>query len=125
MRIFTNNPAVEAAYPDLASNIEGGVSAVFFAVRDAVHKGVQVLSHPLSGSIAPGESPYKSVVVSAEAGELDFASLQLIENAISMLNSQGAKPMPTDASTQEDYRIIDLDLINSAMYALLNERGAS
>ena len=113
--IITNNPAVATMYPELSSYVECSVYDVFAAVRDAVHRGARVVSHPLSGSIKPNESPYKSVVITDATGPLDFKSLQAIEDAISMLARLPDKKYIYDESVLDDFRIIDLDLVNSAI----------
>jgi hypothetical protein len=117
IRIFTNNPAVAGAYPDFTRWQDGDVSRVFTAVRDAVHKGARIVSHPLSGSVKPWQSPYKSVAVFDKTGALDFASLQMIEDAIAVLNRGRHYHRPFDESVAADFRIIDLDFINNAMEA--------
>ena len=113
--ILTNNPSVAAAYPEISRFIEGGVADIFVAVRDAVHKGGQIISHPLSGSIKPNETPYKSVVIADISGPLDIKSLSIIEDAVGMLNRLPNKERDYDESILEDFRIIDLDHINSAL----------
>ena len=110
--IITNNPAVINKYPSESRFIEGSVNDVFVAVRDAVHKGAQVISHPLSGSIKPNESPYKSVAISAVTGTLDLKSLSIIEDAISTLARLPDRGRSYNESVLDDFRIIDLDLIS-------------
>ncbi|MCL2605175.1 MAG: GrdX family protein [Defluviitaleaceae bacterium] len=122
--IYTNNPAVRDRYASLVRFIGGDASAVFTAVRDAVHLGARIISHPLSGSVKPWESPYKSpyksVAVSLPAGSadnrsaVDFQSLRVIEDAM-RFPSEIRGVFNTDESTREDYRIIDLDLITNAL----------
>jgi len=120
--IITNNPDVRDAYETLTQYSACDVRTVFITVRDRVHAGARVLSHPLSGSIKPWESPYKSVVISAARGALDFASLQLVEAALEKLDAHAPAPSqkkpPPSASILADFRIIDLDLMHSAMAAL-------
>ena len=112
--IYTNNPAVVDKYPENSCYIPGGVMDVFTAVRDDIHKGAQIVSHPLSGSIKPNESPYKSVVITAATGPLDFKALHIIEDAIAVLKRLPGKQHDYDESILDDFRIIDLDLISSA-----------
>ncbi|MCL2501075.1 MAG: GrdX family protein [Defluviitaleaceae bacterium] len=118
--IYTNNPAVRDRYASLARFIGGDASAVFTAVRDAVHLGARIVSHPLSGSVKPWESPYKSVAISLPAGSadnrsaVDFQSLRMIEDAM-RYPSEIRDVFNADESTREDYRIIDLDLITNAL----------
>ncbi|MCL2203267.1 MAG: GrdX family protein [Defluviitaleaceae bacterium] len=114
-RIFTNNPAVGAAYPDATHWVEGNVRDVFVAVRDAVHRGARLLSHPLCGSVKPWESPYRSVWVLARQGALDFASLRLIEGAMAVSGRPWPHHAHYDASIREDYQLIDLELMKSAI----------
>jgi len=86
---------------------------VFLAVRNAVHMGARIISHPLSGSIKPNESPYKSVVITVATSKLDIKSLNIIEDAISTLTHLIEKNHNYDESVLDDFRIIDLDLIKS------------
>ena len=113
--ICTNNPNVAAKYPGLSCFIKGSVTDVFTAVRDSIHKGARVISHPLSGSIKPNETPYKSVVIYDITGPLDYKSLQIIEDAIDVIKRLPSKLHDYDASILADFRIIDLDHINSAI----------
>ena len=113
--IVTNNPDVAAKYPGLSSYREGSVLNIYEAVRDEVHKGAQVVSHPLSGSIKPNQTPYKSVVITNPHGPLNFASLQIIEDAISVLRRLPTINRCLDESILADFRIIDLDHISAAI----------
>jgi len=95
--------------------MEVGVGSIFEAVRNAVHKGAKLVSHPLSGSIKPGESPYKSVAISKETGTLDYKSLQIIEDAIAVLKRLSGRNRQYEESVLADFRVIDLDLIKAAV----------
>jgi len=101
-------------YPNMSRICSGSVYDVFAAVRDAVHMGAKIVSHPLSSSIKPNESPYKSVVISADTGLLDYKSLEIIEGAISVLKRLGGKNRDYSESVLEDFRIIDLESVVSA-----------
>ncbi len=86
-------------------------------IRDKVHSGSVLLSHPLSGSIKPNENPYKSVLVDEKVGNLDYKSLEIIENAISTFvkfKNMGIKPIKTN-TIDEDYALIDFTLISSCL----------
>jgi len=115
--ILTNNPDVCIAFKNIARYEECTVRELFISIRDAVHTGARILSHPLSGSVKPWESPYKSVVIAPAGGALHVASLQLIEDAIAKLRTP--HPLPDDALLLHDFRILDLDLITSAMEGLV------
>ncbi|MDO4754549.1 MAG: GrdX family protein [Bacillota bacterium] len=86
-------------------------SDVLLAVRDLVHKGHRLMTHPLSGSVKPFETPYKSIVVSAARSEtVDRDSLILISDAVMMAEKFRRERHFTD-KLLADFRLIDRDLI--------------
>ena len=91
MLVITNNPMVRdvLSKQDICEVRYAPVSyrQVLCLARDAIHQGHKLLTHPLSGSVKPGETPYKSVAVSRAQGLLDLPSLSLIENTTLMLRS--------------------------------------
>ena len=116
--IITNNPAVARDFPDAARFYRAGVLDIFTIVRDKVHRGARILSHPLSGSIKPWETPYKSILLSDTAGNLDFESLKHIENAIGIMKNRNIGNYVYSAEVLEDFRFIDLDIVNSAIQGI-------
>ena len=119
--IISNNPMVCEKYPRTAKFHDVPVKGILTIVRDAVHRGAVLISHPMSGSIKPNESPYKSVVMSDEKGELHMGSLQTIEDAIVTLRKFREKNLEYDEGVLEDFAVIDLDLMDSAMSSLPHE----
>ena len=111
--IITNNPAVAVAYPEAVKFYEVGVLEIFTIVRDMVHSGAKILSHPLSGSIKPWETPYKSIMVSRSGDNLDFESLKYIESAIGMMKNRRLSNHSYPAEALEDFGVIDLSLMQS------------
>ena len=81
--VLTNNPLVfdklekthEVIY--LETTYEG----LLREVRDRIHDGHLLLTHPLSGSVKPNETPYKSVLISAGKEEVEsvLEDFQLID----------------------------------------------
>lgn len=116
--IVTNNPLVLEKYPLVALFEEKNVEGIFTSVRDSIHRGAILISHPLAGSVKPNESPYKSVVISSEKGHIDMKSLQIIEDAIGALKKLKVSNREFSERVLEDFQVIDLDLINSAIFAL-------
>lgn len=98
--------------------VDGSLMDVFIKTRDYIHKGYTLLTHPLSGSIKPNETPYKTVAISeVPQNELDFNSLMLIENSIEtaarlLVNKQTKS---WSESVLDDFRLIDFDLIRNAL----------
>lgn len=114
--LLTNNPLVQARYPE-ATLLACDYLGVLVKVRDMIHQGHELLSHPLSGSVKPNETPYKSVLVSAESGLLHSPSLLIIEQAIGMTEhfQKNKQRRIHEDRLQDDYMQVDLSLIESAL----------
>ncbi len=87
-------------------------------VRDSIHLGHKLLSHPLSGSVKPGETPYKSILITYDESDLDMQSLLLIEDSIGMAKKFIGKHNDYKWNSQSilnDFSTIDYGLINSAL----------
>ena len=120
MIIITNNSNVKEFFEPLSRYdvefIEGGYGDVLYKTRDYVHKNYKLLTHPLSGSIKPNETPYKSIAIE-KGSELDMFSLELIDNAVSVyekLQHDLKTPMWIERIL-DDFRVIDLDLLKNAL----------
>ncbi len=91
-------------------------------VRDLIHEGGTLLTHPMAGSLKPNQTPYRSVMLSkfepvAARLSVDMESLLLIENSI-----EAAKKFLSDKSIpdwspkiQEDFKTVDLSILDSAI----------
>jgi len=93
--------------------LDGSYFDVLVLVRDYVHKGHKLLTHPLSGSVKPKETPYKSIVISAAAEGLDMQSLSIIEESIACYEKFVDRSVPESALT--DFMEIDCSLIESVV----------
>lgn len=110
VRDFFEKERIEVLY------IDGDYKDVLYTVSDKVQLNYHLLTHPLSGSIKPNETPYKSIAIKKEK-KLDLLSLELISNAIEVykkLQKDLKTPFWTE-SILEDFRVIDLDLIKNAL----------
>ena len=115
--VITNNPLVEGTLIEKESviYIETSIEGLFKAVRDRVHQGARLLSHPLSGSVKPGETPYKSVLITKTKGKVDQDSLLLIERAIEALSKFEDKSSKYGEEVLRDFMMVDLTLVESAI----------
>ena len=117
--IITNNPRVLERYGEGYSVVylEKSFLDVLYHVRDGIHRGDLLLTHPLSGSVKPNETPYKSVVVEKKKAEVDTESLMIIEDAIVMTRNllKTPKLFLEDDKRMEDCQLIDLTLLTSAL----------
>jgi len=82
--LITNNPLVKKKYEksEVLIFLEKSYLEVLCYARDEIHKGHELLTHPLSGSIKPNETPYKSLLISSKATSLDYRSVTMIEDSI-------------------------------------------
>lgn len=117
--IITNNDMVYNKYKD-QYNIElydCSIKDIMIKVRDRIHEGFKMLTHPLSSSIKPNESLYKSIMISDEKSVLDYDSLLIIENGImtcDKFNKIKYNIVYTDKII-EDFKLIDLTVLESAL----------
>lgn len=117
--IITNNDMVYNKYKD-QFNIElydCSIKEVMLKVRDRIHEGYKMLTHPLSSSIKPNESLFKSIMISDEKSVLDYDSLLIIENGImtcDKFNKIKYNIVYTDKII-EDFKLIDLTVLESAL----------
>ncbi len=122
--IVTNNKLVYEKYKDV-HNVEYYGDYTYMDIlkyiRDKVHAGHKLITHPLSGSIKPNETPYKSVVISKKKEYLDYDSLKLIEESIATANKFiSNKPTPTwPEKVLDDFRVVDLSLIENAINRII------
>ena len=107
--VVTNNPLVRDRLPESEFH-DTDFIGVLKLVRDRIHIGHKLLTHPLSGSIKPGETPYKTVVISAEKSCLDLNALSIIEGSIQTCQKFVIKGNWGEKALA-DFQLIDYDLV--------------
>lgn len=85
--IVTNNPKCRDAYQgryEVDFNPEWTYLEVLIRVRDRVHTGAQLITHPMAGSLKPNQTPYRSVVLGTDSMEdkEPWQDVALVENSI-------------------------------------------
>lgn len=96
---------------------------VLQAVRNYVHKGYKLLTHPLSGSVKPIETPFKSVAISVEPTAVDMESVTIIGDAILMTEKfkrYENREFTIPERIFDDFRLIDFGLIKSGLEGINN-----
>lgn len=123
MQIITNNLYVKDKYQDkyeILYDENWEYLEILEIVRNKIHEGHELLTHPLSGSIKPNETPYKTIMISKDKSQLDTSGLIIIEESIltarKFLNDKHT-PNWTDR-VLDDFRIIDLSLIENVIEKL-------
>ncbi|MDK6805309.1 GrdX family protein [Aerococcus sp. UMB7834] len=122
MQIITNNPQVKEkiSAPSLRVRfVDGEYRDVLEKAREVVvDDKVSLLTHPLSSSLKPNETFYKSIALTDKAkAAIDLESLEMMENAISVYDKFSAQEKRPDwnEATLRDFSLIDLDLIQHAL----------
>ncbi len=122
LTILTNNPLVAEAFSEtflielLPSYSD---REILMLARDRVHLGHKILTAPLSGSVKPWETPYRSVLMTTEPADgVDHFSLRNMESALAAIQHVKASPKAVDSAVDRDFQIVDLSLIESALPSL-------
>lgn len=125
-RIVTNNSLCRDQYQELipVDFLEGkGYMDVLLAVRDYIQKGWRLETHPMTGSLKPNQTPYKSIMVSDLPREQEefYSQEMTIENSIlSCRKFLEIKQTPNwTEEIRKDFMIVDLSLIEGAIQKVL------
>ena len=112
--VITNNPmVVDKLQGQKIEFLDTDCLGVFTAVRDRIHLGHRLLTHPLAGSVKPGETPYKTVIITGEKGVLDENSLFLIEKSIqTCIKLKASVKKEWSGKVLADFMLIDYNLIS-------------
>lgn len=125
--LVTNNGKVLEVYGDHAKigveYLEGGSCLdVLIRVRDLVHAGRRLMSHPQASSLKPNQSPCKTVLLLDGRGAQSFArDVEMAESSIAALHKfAGDMPPPNwPERVLRDFQTIDLSVIESAVERVL------
>ncbi|MEW6622155.1 MAG: GrdX family protein [Bacillota bacterium] len=114
--IVTNNPLVAEKYQGKLPVVfkEKSVDELLVKVRDMVHQGYTLVSHPLPASLKLLFAPYRSVIVAGKSSGLEPLHVETIENSIIKYRKHMLH-RKIDSRNDEDYRFIDLKLTESAL----------
>ena len=118
--ILTNNPLVPACmegHGDFTIRYMPGKSYrdVLVMARDMVYEGHTLYTHPLSGSVKPNETPYKSVIVSVAPHSFDAQQAEIIANAIAVFDKFPACPRDLSEQVHKDFQLVDYSLLAGAI----------
>lgn len=114
--IITNNPLVKEKYANKEIEFyDNSYQDILQVVKNKIALGHKILTHPLSGSVKPKETPYKSIMISKDKAELDLNSLEIIERAIATAEKFVERKDKWTPKVLEDFQLVDFTLIDSAM----------
>ena len=118
--IVTNNDYVRDKYKDDFDMIYvdkvDNYTGVLLKTRDLIHEGYKLLTHPLSGSVKPNETPFKTIILEKGKG-LDQDGLIIIEEAIATINKflNIEKTPDYNERVIDDCKVIDLSIIDNTI----------
>ncbi len=115
--IITNNPLVRDCIPKnyAVEYQEIGYRDILVKVRDLVYAGQRMYTHPLSGSVKPNETPYKSVVVSKKPKGMEELEANIISDAIVTFDKFRQMDRNFPERVLKDFRLIDYTLLCGAV----------
>ncbi len=83
--------------------------------RDMVYAGHTLYTHPLSGSVKPNETPYKSVIVSIEPHGFNSDQGEIMANAIAVFDKFPPVSRVLSDQILADFQLIDYTLLAGAI----------
>ena len=119
-RILTNNPLVVSCMEGrglytIEFHPEKSYREILVLARDKVYVGHTLYTHPLSGSVKPNETPYKSVIVSMVPHDFDQQGAEIISNAIAVCDKFVPCTRQYTQRVLEDFQLIDYTLLCGAI----------
>lgn len=120
MLLITNNPMVREkvkGIPVQYEEIEYG-EVLEVVKRVIIEEKMVLLTHPLSGSIKPNETYYKSIVLSTKKSEaIDIESLDYIDQALEVYQKFMKNKMRPNWTERvlEDFAFVDYYLIKDTL----------
>lgn len=120
--IITNNPLVKKNYDGIKNVefIDTTYRGILEIVRDYCLKGHKLLTAPLSGSVKPNETPYKSVMITRDSkGDMDSESLLIIDKALMTHDKFPKLKIEWKEQVLNDFQVVDFTLIDSAMGSII------
>lgn len=114
--VVTNNPLFfESEFRTFRTKrVDGSFEDVLLLVRDMVHQGYELISHPLGASIRMMYSPYRSILVGEKTEALNSFFAEVIENSIEMYR-KNTEHRIIDHKNEKDYALIDQHLLLEAV----------
>lgn len=126
--LITNNPRVKEKYQYMEKlkvvYLENSsLLETLKKVRDEIHMGAKLLTHPLTSSIKPDETPFKSIIIQKNESnslKIDMDSLMMITNSIEVVEKflRGKNPKIYTQDILDDFQIIDLTTITSGIESM-------
>ncbi len=120
--LFTNNAYLARRVSGTCHLVGGSAFDVLVALRDRIHLGGRLLTHPLCGNLRPHQQPFRSALLAGvsedERLSLCAESLALVEEALAVYRScegRWALPGQIPVAVEEDYACVDAELMRETL----------
>lgn len=116
--ILTNNPlVVKCLGNEYKIRFEQNATYrdILVEARDMVYAGHTLYTHPLSGSVKPNETPYKSIVLSDVPKKFDEDMAALVGGSVQVCDKFIPKDRVLTEKLLEDFQLIDYTLLCGAL----------
>lgn len=117
---YREHPAIGVEY--LA---DGSYLDVLIRVRDMIHEGWHLMSHPQASNLKPNQCPWKTVLIAKDIEAQPFArDIEMIEQSISAWHkfTKGMAAPKWPESALRDFRTVDLSVVESALDSSLMQQ---
>lgn len=118
-QIITNNPVVKNEFENVYF-VNGDFQEVMVKVRDMVHQGYDLISHPLGASIRIAFSPFRSIIIGQRNNKINPIHVGIIENSIISLKNL-TEGRVADRKNDDDYSLVDRELLISTLQSFEKE----
>ncbi|MGF6907312.1 GrdX family protein [Fusobacterium sp. PH5-44] len=121
--IITNNSKVLNFYKetnDVIFNQKQDLGELLELIKNKVYGGHRMLSDPILSNLESPENPYKSIAISKEVFTNNEEQKRLIDGAIGISKKieNRKKFYDFNETVLEEYRFVDLNLLNHALKVL-------
>ena len=83
--ILTNNSKVNDKYKskfEIEFIEKSGYLNILYEARNMIYQGYRLLTHPMSSSLKPNQTRFRSIILQKNQNNLDTESILMIERAI-------------------------------------------
>lgn len=116
--ILTNNPLVVKCLGNdykIRFEQDAAYRGILVEARDMVYAGHALYTHPLSGSVKPNETPYKSIVLSDVPKKFDADMAAIMGESVQAFDKFTPRNRVLTEKLLEDFQLIDYTLLCGAL----------
>ena len=118
--ILTNNSKVNDKYKskfEIELIEKSGYLNILYEARNMIYQGYRLLTHPMSSSLKPNQTKFRSIILQKNQNNLDTESILMIERAIESAEKflKFKKTPDWDEKILDDFRTVDMSMIEGVL----------